>query len=60
MNAVFRKLRWLIERSDKEAELREELKFQLRRKRRGVGRTASRRTRPAGRRAATWAHRGRR
>jgi putative ABC transport system permease protein len=29
MNAFFRKLRWLIERSDKEAELREELQFHL-------------------------------
>jgi len=29
MNAFFRKLRWLTERSDKEAELREELQFHL-------------------------------
>jgi putative ABC transport system permease protein len=29
MNAFFRKLRWLIERSDKDAELREELQFHL-------------------------------
>ena len=29
MNTVFRKLRWLIERSDKEAELRDELQFHL-------------------------------
>jgi predicted permease len=29
MNAFFRKLRWLLERSDKEAELREELRFHL-------------------------------
>ena len=29
MKALFRKLRWLIERSDKEAELREELQFHL-------------------------------
>jgi putative ABC transport system permease protein len=29
MTAFFRKLRWLIERSDKEAELREELQFHL-------------------------------
>ena len=29
MNAFFRKLRWLTERSDKEAELREELRFHL-------------------------------
>jgi predicted permease len=29
VNAFFRKLRWLIERSDKDAELREELQFHL-------------------------------
>ena len=29
MNAFFRKLRWLIDRSDKDAELREELQFHL-------------------------------
>jgi macrolide transport system ATP-binding/permease protein len=29
MNGFFRKLRWLIARSDKEAELREELQFHL-------------------------------
>ena len=29
MKALFRKLRWLMERSDKEAELREELQFHL-------------------------------
>ena len=29
MNAFFRKLRWLTERSDKEADLREELQFHL-------------------------------
>src|SRR4051794_34352667 len=29
MNSFFRKLRWLIRRSDKEAQLREELQFHL-------------------------------
>ena len=29
MNSFFRKLRWLTRRSDKEAELREELQFHL-------------------------------
>ena len=29
MNSFFRKLRWLVQRRDKEAELREELRFHL-------------------------------
>jgi len=29
MNSFFRKLRWLAQRRDKEAELREELQFHL-------------------------------
>ena len=45
-NSFFRKLRWLTQRPDKEAELREELQFHL------MEEAERRKARPAGRHAA--------
>jgi hypothetical protein len=53
--SFFRKLRWLTRRSEKEAELREELQFHLEEERNSAGKTELRRMRPDGPRAASWA-----
>jgi len=55
MNSFFRKLRWLIQRPDKETELQDELQFHLETEAEQKQEAGRRRMKPDGQRAGNWA-----